>query len=201
MLRSILYWTRGDRFFFANPDTPLGSIRALGNPVIWWGVVLAVPLVALKAVARRDVALAFIVVGYVGYLAMWLPISRYQFVYYYMPSLYLGFFALASTLVECARGEPGGWEPLALLAPVVAVLVLGLGAAYGLGIAGAVAGLYLGLRYHSPRYTGMFVCAVFVTTVLALFVYFFPVWTGASLSVTGLRRRMWLHGPGLANWI
>ena len=197
MLRSILYWS-GDRFF---ANTPVLTIQALGNPAIWWGVVVSVPLAALKTIARRDVAMAFIVVGYAGYLAMWIPISRYQFVYYYMPSLYLGFFALASTVVECARDESGSWEPVALLAPVISVLVLGVGAPYGLGIAAALAGVYLGLRYHSPGHAGMFVSAVFVTTVLVLFAYFFPLWTGAPLSPTGFRQRMWLHGPGLANWI
>ncbi|MGD1026436.1 phospholipid carrier-dependent glycosyltransferase [Candidatus Binatus soli] len=197
MLRSILYW-RDDRFF---PDSPVLAIRALGNPVIWWGVLVSVPLAALKAIARRDAAMAFVVVGYAGYLAMWIPISRYQFVYYYMPSLYLGFFALASTVVECAGGEPGSWEPVALLTPVIAALVLGAGAPYGLGIAAALAGAYLGLRYYSPRHAGMFVSIVFVTTVFALSVYFFPLWTGAPLSPAGFQQRMWLHGPGLANWI
>jgi dolichyl-phosphate-mannose--protein O-mannosyl transferase len=118
-----------------------------------------------------------------------------------MPSLYLGFFALASTVVECARGEPNRWEPVALLAPVISVLVLGVSAPYGLVIAAALAGVYLGLRYHSPRHAGMFVSTVFVSTVVALFIYFFPLWTGAPLSPTGFRQRMWLHGPGLANWI
>ena len=54
---------------------------------------------------------------------------------------------------------------------------------------------------RSPRHAGMFVSTVFVTTVVAVFVYFFPVWTGAPLSPAGFRDRMWLHGPGLANWI
>src|SRR5208282_4949672 len=147
MLRSILYWnSSADRWF---ADAPVLAIRALGNPVIWWGVVVSVPLAALKAIARRDVAMAFVVVGYAGYLAMWIPISRYQFVYYYLPSLYLGFFALASTVVECASGEPGSWEPVALLAPVIAASVLGVGTPYGLGIVAALAGAYLGLRYYS----------------------------------------------------
>ena len=199
MLRSILYWSGNSSF--AAPDTPVLSIRALGNPAIWWGVVVSVPLAALKAIARRDVAITFIVVGYAAYLAIWLPINRYQFVYYHMPSLYLGFFALASTVVECARGEPNSWEPVALLVPVISVLVLGVGAPNGLVIAAALAGMYLGLRYRSPRHAGMFVSAVFVTTVLALFIYFFPVWTGAPLSPAGFRDRMWLHGPGLADWI
>jgi dolichyl-phosphate-mannose--protein O-mannosyl transferase len=177
------------------------AIRALGNPAIWWGVLVSVPLAALKAIARRDVALAFIMVGYVGYLAMWIPISRYQFVYYYMPSLYLGFFALASTVVECAHAEPNSWEPVALLIPVISVLVLGVGLLYGLVISAALAGVYLGLRYRSPRHAGMFVSTVYVTTVVVLFIYFSPVWTGAPLSPEGFRDRMWLHGPGLANWI
>ena len=198
MLRSILYWS-GNSSFAA--DTPVLAIRALGNPVIWWGVVVSVPLAALKAIARRDVAIAFIVVGYAGYLAMWIPISRYQFVYYYMPALYLGFFALASTVVECARGKPNSWEPVALLAPVISVLVLGVGAPYGWMIAAALAGVYLGLRYRSPRHAGMFVSTVFVTTAVAVFVYFLPLWTGTPLSPTGFQDRMWLHGPGLADWI
>jgi dolichyl-phosphate-mannose--protein O-mannosyl transferase len=198
MLRSILYWS-GNSSFAA--DTPVLAIRALGNPVIWWGVVVSVPLAALKAIARRDVAIAFIVVGYAGYLAMWIPISRYQFVYYYMPALYLGFFALASTVVECARGKPKSWEPVSLLVPVMSVLVLGVGAPYGWMIAAALAGAYLGLRYRSPRHAGMFVSTVFVTTVVAVFLYFLPLWTGAPLSPTGFQDRMWLHGPGLADWI
>jgi dolichyl-phosphate-mannose-protein mannosyltransferase len=198
MLRSILYWS-GNSSFAA--DTSVLAIRALGNPVIWWGVVVSVPLAALKAIARRDIALAFIVVGYVGYLAMWIPISRYQFVYYYMPALYLGFFALASTVAECARGESNSWEQVALLVPVISVLVLGVGALYGLLISAALAGVYLGLRYRSPRHAGMFVSTLFITTVVVLFVYFFPIWTGAPLSPAAFRDRMWLHGPGLANWI
>lgn len=199
MLRSILYWSGNSSF--AAADTPVLAIRALGNPAIWWGVLVSVPLAALKAIARRDIALAFIVAGYAGYLAMWIPISRYQFVYYYMPSLYLGFFALASTVVECAHAEPNSWEPVALLIPVISVLVLGVGLLYGLVISAALAGVYLGLRYRSPRHAGMFVSTVYVTTVVVLFIYFFPVWTGAPLSPEGFRDRMWLHGPGLANWI
>ena len=198
MLRSIVYWSNREGFF---PDTPVLAVRALGNPVIWWGVLVSVPLAALKAITRRDLAMAFVVVGYLGYLAMWIPISRYQFVYYYMPSLYLGFFALATTVVECANGEPGSWQPVVLLAPVIAALVLGAGAPYGLSIAAALVGVYLALRYRSPRQAGMLVAIVFVVTVLALFIYFFPVWTGAPLSPAGFRQRMWLHGPGLANWI
>jgi dolichyl-phosphate-mannose--protein O-mannosyl transferase len=199
MLRSILYWNGESSF--AAPDAPVLAIRALGNPVIWWGVMMSIPLAAIKAVARRDVALAFIVVGYAGYLAIWLPINRYQFVYYYMPSLYLGFFALASTVVECARGEPGGLEPLALLVPVISALMLGVRAPYGPGLATAMVAVYLSLHYRSPRHAGVFVSTVFVTTVLVVFIYFFPIWTGAPLSPSAFRDRMWLHGPGLANWI
>jgi dolichyl-phosphate-mannose-protein mannosyltransferase len=199
MLRSILYWSGNSSF--AATDTPELSIRALGNPAIWWGVVVSIPLAALKAIARRDAALAFIVVGYAAYLAIWIPISRYQFLYYYMPSLYLGFFALASTVVECARAEPNSWEPVALLVPAISVLVLGMGAPYGLVIAAALAGVYLGLHYRSPRHAGMFVSTVFITTVLAVFIYFLPLWTGAPVTPAGFRDRMWLHGPGLADWI
>jgi len=199
MLRSILYWSGTN--FFSDPTLPVGSIRALGNPIIWWGVVGSIPLAACKAVVRRDRSLMFIVLGYAAYLAMWIPIHRYQFIYYYMPSLYLGFFALAANVVETARNQAARWEPSSLLSVVVVALLLGVGVLPGLAITLTLGSIYFVLRAYRPRQAGRFVAALFVLAVVTVFMYFFPIWTGIPVTTVELRRRMWLHGPGLANWI
>ncbi len=199
MLRPILYWTKGE--FFDNPDAPVAGIRALGNPVLWWGAVASIPLVALRTIMQRNMARSFLVVGYVAYLSMWIPIRRYQFVYYYMPALYLGFLALAITLSECWRGEARYWEHATLMAVIWVALLLGIGATLGTSIAVALTGAYLILLRRNTRAAGVFVAGLFVASVLIIFFYFTPVWTGLPISAAGFRHRMWLHGPGLANWI
>jgi dolichyl-phosphate-mannose-protein mannosyltransferase len=198
MLRPIRYWSASN--FFMDPQLPVGSIRALGNPIIWWGVVGAVALTIYKAIARRDLSSMFIAGGYAIYLGLWIPITRYQFVYYYMPSLYLGFFALAATVSEVEGNEAARWEPGLLVVVVVAGLVLGWGLLPGLVGGIAFIGTYLILRRRHPLKAGRFVALMFAFAVVAVFAYFFPIWTGVPLSALELKRRMWLRGPGLANW-
>jgi len=199
MLRPILYWFKGE--FFVDPSKPFVAIRALGNPVIWWGAFVSIPLVALRAIIQRNITRSFLVVGYVAYMSMWIPIARYQFVYYYMPSLYMGFLALAATLAECWQGEARSWEHAALMAVLWPAVVFGFGAIFGTILAAALTGAYLVLLRRNGRDAGIFVAGLFVASVLIAFIYFIPVWTGLPLSAAGFRDRMWLHGAGLANWI
>ncbi len=198
MLRPIVYWTSGN--FFMNPDAKVAAIRAFSNPISCWAVVPAVSLVAIHAVARRSIPHAFLAIGYVLFLAMWIPISRFQFVYYYMPALYLGLFAVADVLVRCCRGEAKMWEQAIILASLSPDILFALGWA-----AGSITCLLIAIAYaasvRAERGSGVFVCGVFVTAALAGFVYFFPLWTGFPLSPAGFRSRMWLHGSGVANWI
>ncbi len=199
MLRAMLYWNE-TAFVAGTTSIQTSSIRALGNPVIWWGVLAAVPLMAVQAVSRKDLARGFVVLGYLSYLAMWIPVPRYKFLYYYMPALYFGFLALAAELDECWRGTAHVWEEAALLMSLAPAIILGLGTRLGMGVILALATSYVVLRRWDKRSAGILVCFSFLLAVLALFVYFFPIWTGIPLSPERLQARMWLHGAGLANW-
>jgi dolichyl-phosphate-mannose--protein O-mannosyl transferase len=176
MLRPIVYWFEPN--FFNDPALPVAAIRALGNPLIWWGVLVAIPLAGFDAIARKDMARAFLVIGYIAYISMWIPIARYQFMYYYMPSLYLGCLALALAVVECWQGRAQSWRHAILLAPLAPALVLRDGPIAGGAIALSLAALYIAILRRDPRRAGMFASALVVGSVLVAFVYFFPVWTG-----------------------
>ena len=198
MLRPIRYWRQED--FLALPGANVASIRGIGNPIVWWAVVVAIPILAGEAIRRKSMPRAFLVLGYIAYLAMWIPISRYKFTYYYMPSLYLGILALAALLGECWEGETRNFAQVALLAAMSPSMILGLGTAPGLAAAAATAGGYVLSLRRSRRCAGRFVCACYAGATLIAFVYFLPVWTGRPISPAALQARLWFHGPGLANW-
>lgn len=202
MLRPVLYWpVLGRAFDWHDSKFWSAEILALGNPVICWGVLAAIPLLALGERTRRNVAGAFIVAGYILYLAMWIPITRYTFVYEYMPALYLGFLALAAVLAECWDGKRRGWEHAVLILSLAPAALLGFGTTLGLVVAVATALGYSALRWSDPGLAGKFVCALFGAATLVAFIYFFPIWTGLPLTTAEFKARMWLHGPGLANWM
>jgi dolichyl-phosphate-mannose-protein mannosyltransferase len=192
LLRPILYWKETDPLII--PDAGVASIRALGNPIIWWAVVIAIPLAAIKAVRRSCSALAFLVSGYALYIAMWIPVGRYKFIYYYLPALYLGILALAGVLDECWWGNAEAWEQAALLLVLLPSLVLGLGIGFGLSAAAAIAVSFSFLLRKGRQHSGRFVCNLYVAAVVVGFIYFLPLWTGIPLTPAGFRARMWLAG-------
>ena len=113
MLRPVMFWMKKE--FLFNPDAKVSSIRALGNPVIWSGVMISIPLVGTGLVTRFSFARMFLVVGYILYLATWAAIPRYHFVYHYLPSLYLGLLTLAVALSDCWSGATRVLQQSALL--------------------------------------------------------------------------------------
>jgi dolichyl-phosphate-mannose-protein mannosyltransferase len=192
LLRPILYWKEID--LLAIPDAGVASIRALGNPIIWWGVVVSILLAAIDAVRRKSMVPGFLVSGYALYLAMWIPIGRYKFIYYYLPALYLGLLALAALLDECWWGNAEAWEQAALLLVLLPSLVLGLGVSLGSGAAAAIAVSFVVLSRKGKRHSGRFVCSLYMAAVVLAFIYFLPLWTGLPLTPAGFRARMWLAG-------
>ncbi len=198
MLRPIRYWRQED--FLALPGADVASIRGIGNPIIWWAVVVAIPLVGLEAVRRRSLPRAFLVLGYLAYLVVWIPITRYKFTYYYMPALYLGFLTLAVLLAECWEGETRSFENVALLAALSPSMILGLGTGPGLAAAAATASGYVLSLRRGRLFAGRFVCACYVGATLIAFVYFLPLWIGTPISPAAQQARLWLHGSGLVNW-
>jgi dolichyl-phosphate-mannose--protein O-mannosyl transferase len=171
-----------------------------GNPLIWWGVLPAIPIALIRGYTRNDIARIFLVLGYIAYLAMWIPLRRYVFIYSYMPALYLGLLAVAGALEQCWSGEARRWEHLAMLAPLLPCLILGMGVGYGGLVACVILIAYLVLGRRAEGWDGKFVCVIFTSATVLLFMYLLPLWTGIPLSEAGYKARIWLNGRGLANW-
>jgi len=108
--------TIGYRWDSAGPTT--GYVQLVGNPVGWGiglvGLVLA-PLVALRARAPRDRALALallILWGWVMGLHVWLAQTRVMYLYHYFPALVLSWCLAALAASEAlerisAKGRDG----------------------------------------------------------------------------------------------
>ena len=84
------------------------SFAAFGNPVVWWGGLIAIVAIAIRTVRRRDAKALFILIGYLSQLLPWIAISRIVFVYHYFPSSVFLVMALAhvfNTIIERGRGR------------------------------------------------------------------------------------------------
>ena len=210
MLRPVAYWQNF-------PQTgDVSTIWGAGNPLTWWGAIAAMAVTAVRAVERPSITRTFMVVSYLAYFLIWIPIGRILFLYHYMPSVYIGYLALGALLADLWTGEAEFWEGLVLLLTMFPVLIVGVGhmvAVYkptfvpesfqtkaGLPIIIAVVAAYV-VALRSPRNGSRFVFFVFTATALALFFYYLPVWLGTPIAREGYYARMWLQGPGLQNWI
>jgi dolichyl-phosphate-mannose--protein O-mannosyl transferase len=193
MLRPIAYWQNF-------PKTgKVSTIWGGGNPVLWWGGLTATTITAVRACERPQLERAFLVIGYLGYVVIWIWIGRTLFLYHYMASIYLAYVALAWILQQCWVGAAEPWEHLALLLTIAPVLILGIGPLWGAVLFMAMMAVYFYLL-RGP-YAGQYVCAVFCATAVILFIYYFPIWTGMPINREGYYARMWLQGPGLRDWI
>jgi dolichyl-phosphate-mannose--protein O-mannosyl transferase len=210
MLRPVAYW------LYLLPNGDVATIWGAGNPLLWWAVIPAMMITAVRALQRPDVTREFLVIGYLAYFVVWIPITRILFLYHYMPSVYIGYLALAGLLADFWNGEARKWETLTVLFTMFPVLMVGLGhiavATHPwwiplslLGIVGMPPLLIMVFVYlvlsDRPRLVGRFVVVVFLATALLLFLYYFPVWVGLPITRSGYYARMWLEGPGLQNWI
>lgn len=91
-LRPILYYRD-----YHIPGTK-SSFAAFGNPVVWWGGLAAMGIMAYRAVKYRDGKATFILVGYLSQLLPWVLISRVVFIYHYFPSVLFLVLALAHVM-------------------------------------------------------------------------------------------------------
>lgn len=208
MLRPVAYWQdfppRGD----------VSTIWGAGNPLTWWAIVPAMTITAVRAMERPNLTRLFLVLGYLGYYVIWIPISRILFLYHYMPSAYLGYLALAGILADLWNDGAEWWEGFALLLAVLPVFIVGVGhiaTVYqfaserlrpfaGLPFVIALAGAYVSLA-NRVRYANRLVFSAFIFVAVILFLYYLPVWLGTPITREGYYARMWLQGPGLRNWI
>jgi len=170
-----------------------------GNPAIWWASSVAIILGGIRALRREGMAWSFLIIGYLMYTAFWIPVHRALYIYSYMPAFYLAILALAGLLDACWTGTARIWEESALLLPVFAVALLGLGYLNGAILSAVVLAGFVALL---PRgnWSGRFVFAIVVAASIVVFFYFLPVWFPFPLSENGVEARMWFNNAGIGDW-
>ena len=179
-----------------------------GNPILWWGGVVAIAIAVARGIREKHLASVFLVTAFVLHYVVWSWIGRTLFQYHYLPSLYASFLALGMVLAVLWRApaNDGFWviSGLALLVPLLPTLVGPMprwGWLLWALIAGAyaVAVVYQRLpAFHWPP--GRVVVVAYAVIGIALLVYFFPIWSGIPISRDGYSARMWFQA-GPARWI
>ena len=84
-------------------DNTRATFGSFGNPVIWWGGMVAMIIMAVRVFTHRDGKALFILIGYLSQLLPWVAVSRIVFIYHYFPSSLFIILALAhlfNTIVE-----------------------------------------------------------------------------------------------------
>jgi dolichyl-phosphate-mannose-protein mannosyltransferase len=67
-------------------DAGSGEIWLIGNPVVWWGFLVALPVLAAKAVRRRWREIV-ILGAYLALFVPWMFLGRTQFLFYMLPAV------------------------------------------------------------------------------------------------------------------
>ena len=81
------------------------EVLALGNPVVWWGFLLALPLLAWRAVTARAWQLAVVLGGYLAMYVPWFLFGRTQFIFYLVPAVPFMCLGLADAARSLSRGR------------------------------------------------------------------------------------------------
>ena len=159
----------------------------------------AILITGVRLLSRSSLAGAFLVAGYLGLWIAWLPIAGNLYLYDFMPSLYLGYLALAAVLFESWRGGSRRWEQAALMLALGASLVLMLGAVLGtLGFL-LLAAVWIAVAMRSG-YPGRFVSASFLASALIASAWFLPVRLGLPISADGYQARAGIDQPAPPSW-
>lgn len=103
--RPIWYWNK-------NAGDMVGNINLLGNPVIWWSVLIVVAY-TLVAVTFKDFrkkipsVIYFLLFGYFLNLFAFIFIGRVVFIYHYFPSLIVGILIVAVLFDKFINNDEG----------------------------------------------------------------------------------------------
>lgn len=86
------------------------SFSSFGNPIVWWGGLMALLSLFKSLWKRPDGRALFIIIGYCSQLAPWLFISRTTFVYHYFTSTIFLVLALCYILNHIWERGYGGYK-------------------------------------------------------------------------------------------
>ena len=95
------------------------AVASLGNPVLWWGWLLAAPFLLYLAIRRRSLIAAGILVAYASVYVPWIFISRDEFIWYYLPALPVMALGMGAAL----QGLPRRVQPALTRSYLVAALL------------------------------------------------------------------------------
>ncbi len=106
-------WISDARPILYYRDTSMGgglksSFASFGNPIVWWGGLLAIIAMVYRVIKFKDSKALFIFIGYFAQLAPWLVITRVVFIYHYFPCVLFMVIALChilNTIWERAQGR------------------------------------------------------------------------------------------------
>ena len=86
------------RYFEACAAVRRASVVALGNPALWWGFLLLLPVAIVQIVRRATWQDAVVFGGYAAMFLPWFLIGRTQFIWYMLPAVPFMCLAVAATL-------------------------------------------------------------------------------------------------------
>jgi len=116
-IRPILYYL--DHY----PAGMRSVIAAFGNPLVYWGGLLAIFAMPLAFIRQRDGRAFAIFAAYLSLLVPWFFITRLTFAYHYFPNTIFLALALASVFDHLLRRERGMYKPVILSFTAAAFLL------------------------------------------------------------------------------
>jgi dolichyl-phosphate-mannose-protein mannosyltransferase len=126
------FMTRPTSFYYETPegcgaDSCSSTVLAVGNPIIWWAALLAIPYQLWRWIAARDWRSGAVLVGIAaGWLPWMLYLDRTIFTFYTV--VYVPFVVMAVTLTlgSIARGlrNKPRWIPAAIIGSYLFAVVL-----------------------------------------------------------------------------
>jgi len=82
------------------------TVASFGNPVVWWGGIAAMLVMAVRVFSHRDNRALMILIGYLASVLPWVLATRPAFIYQYFPATLFIVLALAhifSTILDLKR--------------------------------------------------------------------------------------------------
>ncbi len=98
---------RGVWFYVNYKKEAVGNIYALGNPLIFWTGLIALPLFIYRLFVGQSKKLLLIILGYFIFWVPWIFSPRIMFLYHYLPSLPFLVMILAWELNTLSRLRKG----------------------------------------------------------------------------------------------
>jgi dolichyl-phosphate-mannose-protein mannosyltransferase len=99
------------RYFGLMRDGTSSVIVALGNPLLWWGFLVLLPVALVQIVRRPSWQDAVVFGGYAAMFLPWFAVGRTQFIWYMLPAVPFMCLGVVATL---RRLPPSARKPLAI---------------------------------------------------------------------------------------